>query len=114
MLDRSLGTEGAFGMLANAILAADLPALPAERRLAAVRFAAGRAAMIPTPLRLGVGVLCTMLGVPSRLFGAATVARRIASTGLPLVAELPRLVRSLGYSYIWETWPDTAPDGAPR
>ena len=26
---------------------------------------------------------------------------------LPLLAEYPRLVRSLGYAFIWETWPDT-------
>lgn len=31
---------------------------------------------------------------------------------LPLVAEYPRLVRSLSFAYIWEHWPHTSPTGA--
>ena len=30
-----------------------------------------------------------------------------------MLGEYVRLVRSLAYAYVWETWPDTAPDGAP-
>ena len=43
------------------------------------------------------------------------VARRVDTMPgpLPLVGEFPRLVRSLGFAYIWETWPDTSPSGAP-
>jgi hypothetical protein len=32
---------------------------------------------------------------------------------LPLVGELARLIRSLGFAFVWETWPDSSPTGAP-
>ena len=31
---------------------------------------------------------------------------------LPLLGEYVRLIRSLGYAYVWETWPQTRPTGA--
>jgi hypothetical protein len=31
---------------------------------------------------------------------------------LPFVGEYPRLMRSLGFAYVWEHWPTTTPTGA--
>ncbi len=45
------------------------------------------------------------------LIGHDRVRRIVLRLPVPLLAEFPRLVRSLGYAYIWETWPDTNVDG---
>jgi hypothetical protein len=36
----------------------------------------------------------------------------LMSKPLPILGEYPRLIRSLGYTYIWEHWPDTRTNGA--
>ena len=36
----------------------------------------------------------------------------VAAKPLPLLAEYPRLIRSLAYAFVWETWPDTTSTGA--
>ena len=38
------------------------------------------------------------------------LARVLLSRSLPLLGEYPRLIRSLGYAYVWERWPDTLTD----
>ena len=42
------------------------------------------------------------------------VARLLAGRPLPVVGDYVRSVRSLCYTYVWETWPATAADGAAR
>jgi hypothetical protein len=44
--------------------------------------------------------------------GSSAFVRFVARTPLPLFGEYVRLIRSLGYAYVWETWPGTQPTGA--
>jgi hypothetical protein len=98
----------------DGVLAADLSALPPDRRAETVAFTEGRIAGLPSPMKLGVGAVAIAVGVAGRLVGTARIARLLARRPLPVVGDYVRLVRSLGYAYIWETWPATAADGAPR
>jgi hypothetical protein len=108
-----LRTTGPFGVFADDLLAAELPELPVERRTETVAFVCRRAAQIPTPLRLGVIVLTIAVGSAHRLLGRSRTTSFLRRTSLPLVGELARLVRSLGFAYVWETWPATTELGAP-
>ena len=69
---------------------------------------------MPSLTRFGVtaiGMLYrTLLVVP---FGT-TAIRLLVARPLPILGEYPRLIRSLGYAYVWEHWPDTLPTGAAR
>jgi hypothetical protein len=96
------------GKFAEVLLAADLPALNAARRDAAVAFIQRRVLILPSFTLLGVAMIALGVDLVGRVVGLARVARFIASRPLPLLAEYPRLIRSLGYAYIWETWPDTS------
>ncbi|MBI5087508.1 MAG: hypothetical protein HZB15_01175 [Actinobacteria bacterium] len=98
---------------AEQLLRLDLPRLDDARRREATAFAVRRVAGMPGVVRSGV----LAVALPIRLALATPLAgatvRFLARRSLPLVGEYVRLVRSLGYAYIWETWPDTRPDGAP-
>jgi hypothetical protein len=111
---RHLRLDRIVGPFAEMLLATDLPQLPAERRADAVRFIQRRTDSVPSFTRFGVTVLAffyrLLLAAP---FGR-TAARLMASRPFPVLGEYPRLIRSLGYAYIWERWPDTLPTGAPR
>jgi hypothetical protein len=102
------------GEFSDGVLAADLPCLPPERRAATVEFTRRRTAGLPSPMKLGVGVVATAVAAAGRFGGTARVARLLARRPLPVLGDYVRLVRSLGYAYIWETWPATAADGSPR
>ena len=70
---------------------------------------------MPSFTRFGVTVdrrcsTAALVAVP----GGRAVARFLVSKPLPLLGEYPRLIRSLGYAYVWERWPDTLPTGASR
>lgn len=106
-----LSVEGPFGRLADELLAAELPHLDASRRTQTVEFVCRRAATMPTPLLVGTSVLAYGVGVARRAVGPERCTRLLRVTGLPFVGELARMVRSLGFAYIWETWPDTDPTG---
>jgi hypothetical protein len=97
---------------ADRLLAADLPQLATERRALAVEFIRQRADSLPSITRLGVGAIgalyCGVMALP----GGWVLARVLASKPLPLLAEYPRLIRSLGYAYVWEQWPTLLPTGA--
>lgn len=67
---------------------------------------------LPSVMRIGVLMIAAVLRVALALPGGAAMLRVLARTPLPLVGEYVRLIRSLGYAYVWETWPDTRPDGA--
>jgi hypothetical protein len=43
--------------------------------------------------------------------GGRRLARALASKPIPVLGEYPRLIRSLGYAYVWDRWPDTSPTG---
>jgi len=95
------------------LLAHDLPELPADRRRAAVDFAGRRIEGLPSPVRIGVGLVAATTSGLGRLAGPGRVVRFAARRPVPVLSEYVRLVRSLAYAFVWETWPDTAPDGTP-
>jgi len=106
---------GAVTRFTERMVAHDLPALEPVRRSAAVAFAAERIADLPSPMALGVRVVSDVVDVVSRAGGergAVAVVGFIARRPLPLIGDYARLVRSLTTAYVWETWPDTGPDGA--
>ncbi len=102
------------GPFADALFAADLPSLPADRRREVVSFVARRADGLPSFIRFGVLVIAALYRGAMAVPGAWPVVRFIAGKPLPVISEYPRLIRSLGYTYIWERWPATAPDGGVR
>ena len=108
-----LSVEGGFGVFADSLLASELPDLPAERRDDTVAFVCGRAREVPTPLRLGVMALSFGAALGHRFAGVDRTTAFLQVTSLPFVGELSRMVRSLGFTFVWETWPTTSPTGAP-
>jgi hypothetical protein len=114
-VSRALDVDGPFGRFAERLLRIELPELPPDRRSEAVAFVCRRAAAVPGPLRLGVTALAIGVDVASeRVADPTGVTEALRRTTLPLVGELARMVRSLAFAFVWETWPATAPDGAPE
>lgn len=113
MTTRPLSPEGPFGQFADRVLRAELPELPDRRRADTVGFTCRRAAEMPTPLRLGIAALAFGVGVGGAAVGHDRMTGWLRRTRLPFVGELARMVRSLGFAYVWETWPRTDPGGAP-
>jgi hypothetical protein len=107
-----LSVRGGFGVFADALLALELPDLPDDRRGETVAFVCRRALEVPTPLRLGVTVLSVGTAIGQRALGVDRTTAFLRSTTLPFVGELARMVRSLGFAFIWESWPATSPSGA--
>ena len=108
-----LGADGPFAAFARDLIERELPDLDAARRDATVVFVCRRVRALPSPLLVGVTLLAVGVGAATRLVGLARVTAFLQGTRLPFVGELARLVRSLGFAYVWETWPDTSPTGAP-
>ena len=96
----------------DAVIVHDLPGLPAERRAEVVAFAGRRIEGLPSPMKLGVGMVALAVGAVGRLVGDARLVRLLARRPLPVVGDYVRLVRSLGYAYVWDAWPSTKPDGS--
>lgn len=92
------------------VLAHDFPALAADRRRVVSDFVAARLAVLPGPMRLGVTLIAHLVGTLGAI-GGERVVLRLSHLALPLVGEYFRLLRSLSYAYVWETWPDTSPTG---
>jgi len=105
---------GPFARFADDLLATELPDLADGRRDDTVAFVCRRAGQVPTPLRLGLAALTIAVGLLQRVAGVERTTHFLRRTSLPFVGELARLVRSLGFAYIWETWPTTSPTGAAR
>lgn len=114
MSTRLLSVEGPFGVFADRLLALELPDLPDDRRADAVEFACRRANEVPSPLKLGISILAAAVGLAQRALGVGTTTSFLQGTSLPFVGELARMVRSLAFAFIWETWPSTSPTGAPE
>lgn len=95
----------------DAVLGHDFPDLADDRRHLVVAFVVSRLTSLPGPMRLGVTVIALVVHA-LRLVGGDRLIVRLSSLPLPLVAEYFRLLRSLSYAYVWETWPDTRPSGA--
>jgi hypothetical protein len=109
---RHVPLDRIVGRFAELLLTADLPKLPPVRRAEVVRFVVRRCEVVPSFTRFGVTVIGLFYRGLVAVPGGWPVARFLASKPLPLLAEYPRLIRSLGYAYIWERWPDTLPNGA--
>lgn len=107
----ALDVDGHLGRFAERLLLVELPDLPDDRRAETVAFVCRRAGQIPGPLRLGVTLLATGTGAMSRRVDADRVVDVMRTTRAPLVGELARMVRSLAFAYVWETWPATSPTG---
>lgn len=105
---RALPIVGGF---AHRLLAEDLPDLPTERRTEVVGFVARRVDGLPSFTRFGVLLIGIVFRGLLALPGGWPAGRAVLKLPLPLVAEYPRLVRSLAYAYVWETWPATTPTG---
>ena len=114
MSTRLLSVEGPFGVFADRLLALELPDLPDDRRADAVEFTCRRADEVPSPLKLGISILTGGVGLAQRVVGVDTTTSYLQGTSLPFVGELSRMVRSLGFAFIWESWPNTSPTGAPE
>lgn len=104
-----LAPDGALGRVADGQLRDELPDLPDDRRAATIEFVCRRAGDTPGPLRVGLISVSLATELTGRFVDPAAVRRLRA----PLVGELPRLIRSLAVAFVWETWPDTRPSGAP-
>jgi hypothetical protein len=109
---RSVPSAPLVGPFADRLLAFDFPALDPTRRGEVVRFAARRVDGLPSVMRLGVLIIAAVVRVVMAFPGSDAVLRFLATSALPLLGEYVRLIRSLGYAYIWETWPETRSDGA--
>jgi hypothetical protein len=99
---------------AEALVTLELPALPVQRRAETVRFIERRMGSLPEPVALGVSAAAASVNVACRIGGSDRVARLLARRPLPVLGDYARLVRSLAFAFVWETWPDTRPDGAPQ
>jgi hypothetical protein len=94
------------------LLEHDLPALGDERRAAAVGFVVHRVEDLPSPIAAGVAVMAVAARVLLTVPGGRAVLSALTRRPVPGVGEYVRLVRSLGYAYVWDAWPDTRPDGS--
>src|SRR4051794_30541001 len=109
---RPVSSFSIVGPYADKLLAADLPKLAASSRAETVRFIARRVDGMPSVTQWGVLAIGAFYRVLLALPGGWRLAKGLAGAPLPLLGEYPRLVRSLGYAYVWEHWPSTRPDGA--
>jgi hypothetical protein len=108
---RSVPSAPLVGPFADRLLRLDLPRLDDDRRAEVISFAARRIDGLPSVMHLGVLLLAAVFRVVVALPGSTALVSLLARAPLPLIGEYVRLIRSLGYAYVWETWPDTRPDG---
>lgn len=109
---RSVPSAPLVGPFADRLLELDLPSLDPARRGLVVAFVVRRVDGLPSVMRLGVTLIAAFVRAALLLPWPDAVVGFMSRTTLPLLGEYPRLIRSLGYAYVWETWPDTRPDGA--
>ena len=112
-MSRQLTSDGALGLFADRLLTIELPDLPGPPHADTVTFVCRRAKQMPSPLRIGLVLICNGVALGQRVAGIDRTTRSLQASHLPLLGELPRMVRSLAFAYVWETWPDTSPSGAP-
>ena len=109
---RSVPSAPLVGPFAERLLLLDLPDLPRHRRDDTIRFTSRRIDGLPSVMRIGVLLIATLFRLALLVPRSDAFVRFIARTPLPILGEYVRLIRSLGYAFIWETWPDTRPSGA--
>lgn len=104
-------TPSTVARFADGLLSSELPLLSDERRDETIEFIGRRVRVLPSLTRFGVLVIGRFVDVVGIVLGHSNVRRLVTTVPVPLLAEYPRLIRSLGFAYVWETWPDTAVDG---
>jgi hypothetical protein len=107
----SASTPSTVARFADGLLEVELPLLSEDRRREAIDFIGRRVRVLPSFTRFGVLVIARVVDIAGIVIGHGTVRRLVVKLPLPLLAEYPRLVRSLGFAYVWETWPDTTVEG---
>lgn len=95
------------------LLAVDLPGLDPSQRDEVTAFTVMRVDELPSVLRIGVTCIAAPMRVAVAMPGADAMLAWLIRHPLPLLGEYVRMVRSLAYTYVWENWPTTLPDGAP-
>jgi hypothetical protein len=105
--------RGLVAEFCEQVVASDLPDLPPDRRDVTVAFATRRIAGLPSPMKVAVGLVAVVVGGLGRVVGTRRLVGLLASRPLPIAGEYVRLVRSLTYAFVWETWPDTTRSGRP-
>lgn len=96
---------------ADGLFSSELPRLADDRRRAAVEFVVHRVAVLPSFTRFGVLTIAAFVHGIGRVLGHDRARSVVLKLPIPLVEEYPRLVRSLGFAYVWESWPSTQVDG---
>jgi hypothetical protein len=97
---------------AQRLLRVDLPQLGSDQRDEVCDFAVHRVDELPSALRIGVTLIAVPMRVIVSLPGSERLIAWLIRHPLPLVGEYVRMIRSLAYTYIWEHWPNTQPDGS--
>lgn len=111
LMSRPAAFTSPVGRFADLLLARDLPALDDARRVRVVEFIVRRIDVLPSVTKLGVVIISHAVDLVRRVAGTERMLDVATGLPLPLLSEYPRLVRSLGYTFVWETWPATTPDG---
>lgn len=107
----TVSTPSTVARFADGLLSAELPLLAEDRRRAAIEFIGRRVHVLPSLTRFGVLLIGRIVDVAGIVIGHSNARRLVTTLPIPLLAEYPRLVRSLGFAYVWETWPDTTVEG---
>lgn len=108
----SVSAPTTVATFADGLFAVELPELAADRRHAAVEFVTRRVRVLPSFTRFGVLTIAACVHGLGMIIGHDRARSVVLRLPLPLVEEYPRLVRSLGFAYVWENWPDTQVNGA--
>ena len=103
--------DSIVGPFADLLLTADLPELSGPRRAEVVEFVQRRANGVPSFTRFGLTVIALIYRCVMAVPSGQRLARALASKPIPVLGDYPRLIRSLGYAYVWDRWPDTSPTG---
>lgn len=106
-----VSTPNTVARFADGLLSHELPLLADDRRREAIDFIGRRVRVLPSLTRFGVLMIGRFVDVAGMIIGHSNVRRLVTTLPIPLLSEYPRLVRSLGFAYVWETWPDTTVEG---
>src|SRR4051794_27460288 len=96
----------------DCLLAVDLPGLDPAQRSEVVEFTIHTVDDLPSVLRIGVHCIAAPVRLLVAMPGSRAALAWLIRHPLPLIGEYVRMVRSLAYTYVWENWPDTRPDGS--
>lgn len=110
-MSRPTAFTSPVGRFADSLLARDLPELDDARRGEVVDFVERRVDSLPSVTKLGVVIISRAVDLVRRFGGTERMLDVATGIRLPLLSEYPRLVRSLGYTFVWETWPGTTQAG---